>query len=223
MIIVQDIHKSYNNVEVLRGITLSVRRGKVTTIVGPSGAGKTTLLQIVGSLEPVDRGTVMYGDTDITTLKDKELSRFRNKNIGLVFQAHRLLPEFTIMENAMMPALIARTPVRQAEQEARKLLERLGLGHRLNHRPGQLSGGENQRASVARALINHPSIVLADEPTGSLDTENRRQLHRIFFDLRDELGTTFAIVTHDENLAADSDTVIHLRDGLIESIYDARP
>lgn len=223
MIIVQDIHKSYNNVEVLRGITLSVRRGKVTTIVGPSGAGKTTLLQIVGSLEPVDRGTVMYGDTDITTLKDKELSRFRNKNIGLVFQAHRLLPEFTIMENAMMPALIARTPVRQAEQEARKLLERLGLGHRLNHRPSQLSGGENQRASVARALINHPSIVLADEPTGSLDTENRRQLHRIFFDLRDELGTTFAIVTHDENLAADSDTVIHLRDGLIESIYDARP
>lgn len=223
MIIVNDIHKSYNTVEVLRGITLSVRRGKVTTIVGPSGAGKTTLLQIMASLERADSGSVKYGDIDITRLKDRELSAFRNTRIGLVFQAHRLLPEFTILENVMIPALIAHTPRRRAEADARQLLERLGLGARLEHRPGQLSGGECQRASVARALINNPDVILADEPSGSLDSENRRNLHRAFFDLRDELGTTFVIVTHDENLAADSDTVVHLVDGRIESILDARP
>lgn len=220
MITARDIHKSYNQVEVLRGVSLAIRRNRLTTIVGPSGAGKTTLLQIIASLEPADSGSVLYGDTDITRLKDKALSRFRNTRIGLVFQNHRLLPEFSILENTMMPALILGKGRRAAEAEARKLLTRMGLGNRVEHRPAELSGGECQRASVARALINRPDVILADEPTGSLDSENRRQLHRIFFDLRDELGTTFAIVTHDENLAADSDTVIHLKDGLIEKISE---
>lgn len=223
MITVNDIHKSYNTIEVLRGITLSVRSHKLTTIVGPSGAGKTTLLQIMASLERADSGTVRYGDVDITKLNDRELSTLRNTRIGLVFQFHRLLPEFSILENVMMPALIAHTPRDKAAAEARTLLDRLGLGHRLDHRPAQLSGGECQRASVARALINNPDVVLADEPSGSLDSENRRNLHRALFDLRDEFGTTFVIVTHDESLAADSDTVIHLVDGRIQSIIDARP
>lgn len=223
MITVNDIHKSYNTIEVLRGITLSVRSHKLTTIVGPSGAGKTTLLQIMASLERADSGTVRYGDVDITKLNDRELSTLRNTRIGLVFQFHRLLPEFSILENVMMPALIAHTPRDKAAAEARTLLDRLGLGHRLDHRPTQLSGGECQRASVARALINNPDVVLADEPSGSLDSENRRNLHRALFDLRDEFGTTFVIVTHDESLAADSDTVIHLVDGRIQSIIDARP
>jgi len=222
MITVNNIHKSYNAIEVLRGITLSVRSHKLTTIVGPSGAGKTTLLQIMASLERADSGTVRYGDVDITELSDRELSSLRNTRIGLVFQAHRLLPEFSILENVMMPALIAHTPREKAAAAARTLLDRLGLAHRLDHRPAQLSGGECQRASVARALINNPDVVLADEPSGSLDSENRRNLHRALFDLRDEFGTTFVIVTHDESLAADSDTVIHLVDGRIKSIIDAR-
>lgn len=222
MITVNDIHKSYNAIEVLRGITLSVRSHKLTTIVGPSGAGKTTLLQIMASLERADSGTVRYGDVDITELSDRELSSLRNTRIGLVFQAHRLLPEFSILENVMMPALIAHTPREKAAAAARTLLDRLGLAHRLDHLPAQLSGGECQRASVARALINNPDVVLADEPSGSLDSENRRNLHRALFDLRDEFGTTFVIVTHDESLAADSDTVIHLVDGRIKSIIDAR-
>lgn len=223
MIEARDIHKSYNRVEVLRGVSVSLRPGKVTTIVGPSGAGKTTLLQIIASLEPADSGCILFDDVDITRLGDRELSRFRNRNIGLVFQAHRLLPEFSIAENTMMPALIAGRGVAEARADAVALLTRLGLKHRIDHRPTELSGGECQRASVARALINRPGIILADEPTGSLDSENRRQLHQIFFDLRDEVGATFAIVTHDENLAADSDTVIHLKDGLIQSVSDMRP
>lgn len=218
MIAVDNIHKSYNAIKVLRGVTLTVDRGKITTIVGPSGAGKTTLLQIMASLERADSGSVRYGDTDITRLKDKELSAFRNRSIGLVFQQHRLLPEFSILENVMMPALIGHTPRRRAEDDARRLLDRMGLSHRLDHRPAELSGGENQRASVARALVNNPGIILADEPSGSLDSENRQKLHRTFFDLRDDLGTTFVIVTHDESLAADSDTIIHLVDGRVESV-----
>lgn len=222
MIKVVDIRKSYGSVEVLRGISLDIRPHKVTTIVGASGAGKTTLLQIMASLEKADSGHVMYGDTDITRLKDKELSRLRNRSIGLVFQQHRLLPEFSIVENVMMPALIAGEPKRQAQARAADHLKALGLGHRLDHRPGELSGGECQRASVARAIINNPDVVLADEPTGSLDSANRRQLHSIFFDLRDRFGTTFAIVTHDETLTADSDTVIRLADGRIEDIINIK-
>ena len=220
MIQVNDIHKSYNSVEVLKGISLTLEPHKLTTIVGASGAGKTTLLQIMASLEKPDKGTVIYDGVDITALKDKELSKFRNQTIGLVFQQHRLLPEFNILENVMMPALIAGISKRRASEQARKWLERLGLGHRLDHRPNELSGGECQRASVARAMINNPNIILADEPSGSLDSENRRQLHKIFFDLRDELGTTFAIVTHDESLTADSDAVIRMKDGLLEETLE---
>lgn len=215
MIKTADLHKSYNNVEVLRGITIEIPSHRITTIVGPSGAGKTTLLQIVASLEKADSGSVSYDNVDITRLRDAELSRFRNRNIGLVFQQHRLLPEFSILENVMMPALIEGKSYAKAAAEARTWLERLGLEHRLSHRPSELSGGECQRASVARAMINNPKVILADEPTGSLDTANRRQLHRIFFDLRDEFGTTFAVVTHDESLAADSDIVVRMADGRI--------
>lgn len=216
MIRVSDIHKSYNGVEVLRGITLDVAAHKLTTIVGASGAGKTTLLQIMASLEKPDRGEVLYDGKDVTLLGDKALSQFRNRMIGLVFQQHRLLPEFSILENVMMPALIGGMSKGKAREESRRWLTELGLADRLTHRPSQLSGGECQRASVARAMINHPSVILADEPTGSLDSENRLQLHRIFFDLRDRLGTTFVIVTHDESLAADSDSVIRLKDGMVE-------
>lgn len=223
MITVKDIHKSYNKVEVLREISLEIPENRITTVVGASGAGKTTLLQIMASLEKPDRGSVSYGRTDIFRLRDKELSRFRNKNIGLVFQQHRLLPEFSILENVMMPALIGGRSKSQAREEASEWLVRLGLEHRLDHRPSELSGGECQRASVARAMINRPAVILADEPSGSLDSENRLQLHRIFFNLRDEFGTTFVIVTHDETLAADSDVVVRLRDGLIEDILYSRP
>lgn len=221
MIEVIDIYKSYNNVRVLNGVSLSIPAGKITAIVGASGAGKTTLLQIIASLEKADAGRVLFDGKEITRLKDRELSRFRNKTIGLVFQQHRLLPEFTIVENVMMPALIAGISRGKARAMAQKWLEKLGLGDRLKHRPSELSGGECQRASVARAMINDPDVILADEPTGSLDTANRQQLYKIFFDLRDELGTTFAIVTHDESLAADSDRVVRLRDGLIDEIIDA--
>lgn len=220
MIIANNIHKSYGNVEVLRGISLEIPDGKISTIVGPSGAGKTTLLQILASIEKADSGTVTYGRENISKLKDKALSHFRNQNIGLVFQQHRLLPEFNIVENVMMPALIAGKTKNEAKKAATEWLTRLGLADRLTHRPSELSGGECQRASVARAMINNPQVILADEPTGSLDSENRQRLHRIFFDLRDEFGTTFVIVTHDETLAADSDRIIRLKDGMIEEIKD---
>jgi len=212
-----DIHKRFGTLEVLRGIDISVERSAVTSIVGPSGAGKTTLLQILGTLSRPDSGSVRYGDKDVFSLNDRELSRFRNENIGFVFQMHRLLPEFSLEENVAMPALIRGAGRAAAFAEARCLLKFLGLDSRATHRPAQLSGGECQRGAVARALVNKPDIILADEPSGSLDSANRRDLHRLFFDLRDELGATFVIVTHDENLAADSDIIVSMADGLIKS------
>ncbi len=222
MIELRDIHKSYGSVEVLRGISLSVRRGEVMTIVGPSGAGKSTLLQIMGTLDSPDSGEVVYESlsgesTPVHSLKDNRLSRFRNRTIGFVFQLHRLLPEFSLLENVAMPALISGKSISEATAEASGLIEFMGLTSRKDHRPSELSGGEAQRAAVARALVNSPEVVFADEPSGSLDSHNRRQLHQLFFDLRKEFGTTFVIVTHDESLAADSDRTIHLRDGIIES------
>lgn len=222
MIQVKDIFKSYNNIEVLRGINLTIPDNKITSIVGPSGAGKTTLLQIMASIEKADKGSIEYDGKNIISLSDKEISAFRNKKIGLVFQQHRLLPEFTILENVMMPALIGGVAKNVAKSEATKWLTRLGLSDRLDHRPSELSGGECQRASVARAMINGPRVILADEPTGSLDTANRKHLHKIFFDLRDEFGTTFVIVTHDESLASDSDIIVHLKDGKIEKIINSK-
>lgn len=218
MISVHDIHKRFGNLEVLKGISIDVPHGAVTSIVGPSGAGKTTLLQILGTLSRPDSGKVVYDGTDVHTLGDRALSHFRNINIGFVFQMHRLLPEFTLAENVAMPALIAGVPRQEAMSRAAALLEKLGLAARSSHRPSQLSGGECQRAAVARALVNSPKVVLADEPSGSLDSANRRELHRLFFDLRDSLGATFVIVTHDEGLAADSDHIIHMADGRVVEV-----
>lgn len=219
MIKARNIHRSFGSLEVLKGIDLDIAAHRITAIVGPSGAGKTTLLQILGTLDaPAAGGSVMYGNTDVTTLGDARLSRFRNSNIGFVFQQHQLLPEFSIEENVAMPAMIAGLSYSRARAKAAELLRRMGLADRLSHRPAQLSGGECQRAAVARALVNGPEVVLADEPTGSLDSANRLQLHRLFFDLRDQLGATFVIVTHDEGLANDADEVIHLADGLVKNI-----
>lgn len=213
----RNIRKCFGSLEVLKGIDCNIMPGKVTVIVGPSGAGKTTLLQIIGTLLDAEKGAqVIYGQTDVMTLTDNDLSDFRNRNIGFVFQFHQLLPEFTLLENVAMPALIAGKPRKEALAKAAQLLDRLGLAHRTDHRPAQLSGGECQRAAVARALINDPKVILADEPTGSLDSTNRKALHRLFFDLRDNLGMTFLIVTHDETLAADADEIIRLRDGMME-------
>lgn len=217
MIEVRDIHKRFGTLEVLKGVSISVTHSAVTSIVGPSGAGKTTLLQIIGTLARPDRGSVIFDQTDVLAMPDSKLSRFRNSNIGFVFQTHRLLPEFTLAENVAMPALIAGTPHTEAMRHASELLDRLGLGNRTEHRPSQLSGGECQRGAVARALINNPAVILADEPSGSLDSANRRELHRLFFDLRDSTGATFLIVTHDEHLAADSDHIITMADGHIVS------
>lgn len=219
MIEARNIHKHFGTLEVLKGIDIDISPRAVTTILGPSGAGKTTLLQILGTLSAPDAGgCVLYDGTEVTTLGDSRLSAFRNKNIGFVFQSHQLLPEFNIVENVAMPALIAGVGQKAAFAEARRLLDLLGLGHRLSHRPTELSGGEAQRAAVARALVNKPSAILADEPSGSLDSHNRSELHRLFFDLRDTMGATFVIVTHDENLAADSDYVVRMSDGRIDSI-----
>lgn len=215
MIEIHDITKRYGSLEVLRGIDLQVRSAAVTSIVGPSGAGKTTLLQIIGTLIRPDSGTVRYDGTDVQDMSDRALSRFRCSTVGFVFQQHRLLPEFTLQENVAMPALIAGTPRAEAMDRARSLLDHLGLGSRCDHRPAELSGGECQRGAVARALVNRPSVILADEPSGSLDSRNRRELHRLFFDLRDEMGATFLIVTHDEHLAADSDIIVTMADGRI--------
>ena len=212
---IRDINKSYGQLHVLRDICLDIERGEIVSIVGPSGAGKTTLLQVMGSLERPDSGRVLYGDTDIYSLKDKELARFRNAHIGFIFQFHQLLPEFTMLENVAMPALIGGTSRDKAMKRAKELIDYLGLGDRADHRPAQLSGGERQRAAVARALMNNPSVILADEPSGSLDSRNRQDLHRLFFDLRRDMGQTFVIVTHDETLAADTDRVVHMRDGAI--------
>lgn len=215
MIRAVDIHKSFDNLEVLKGIDLTIDDGEVVAIVGPSGAGKTTLLQLLGTLDSPDKGHVYYDDTDIYTLRDRQLAAFRGKNIGFVFQFHQLLPEFNVLENVAMPALIAGVRRSEAFERARKLIDYMGLSQRISHRPAQLSGGERQRAAVARALVNNPSVVLADEPSGSLDSVNRQELHRLFFDLRRDMGTTFVIVTHDNTLAGKADRVITINDGII--------
>ncbi len=215
MIRAVDIHKSFDNLEVLKGIDLTIDDGEVVAIVGPSGAGKTTLLQLLGTLDSPDKGHVYYDDTDIYTLRDRQLAAFRGKNIGFVFQFHQLLPEFNVLENVAMPALIAGVRRSEAFERARKLICYMGLSQRISHRPAQLSGGERQRAAVARALVNSPSVVLADEPSGSLDSVNRQELHRLFFDLRRDMGTTFVIVTHDNTLAGEADRVITINDGII--------
>lgn len=218
MIELTDIHKSFGSVEVLRGISLQVSEHVVTSIVGPSGAGKTTLLQILGTLDRPDSGRVVYDGKDISSLGDARLSAFRNANIGFVFQTHRLLPEFSLLENVMMPALISGKSQKAARQRAEELLVRLGLSDRFTHKPAALSGGEAQRGAVARALVNNPRVVLADEPSGSLDSANRRELHKLFFDLCRDFGTTFVIVTHDESLAADSHCIVRIEDGRISNI-----
>lgn len=215
MIQVNDICKSFDKLQVLKSVSLSIADGEMLTIVGPSGAGKTTLLQIIGSLERPDSGSVIFDGEDITRLKDSRLAAFRNRNMGFVFQFHQLLPEFTLEENVALPALIGGTARGEAIAHARKLLNDFGLSSRLDHRPAQLSGGERQRAAVARALINDPKVILADEPTGSLDSHNRAELYRLFFDLRQATGKTFIIVTHDDTLALSSDRVIRMNDGNI--------
>lgn len=215
MIKLENITKSFGNLQVLKGIDLEIRKGEVASIAGPSGAGKTTLLQIIGTLDRPDGGKVCFDGTDVSQLKEKELARFRNQHIGFVFQFHQLLPEFTAMENIMIPMLIAGQSMQAAGQRAKELLGFMGLAGRASHKPNELSGGEKQRVAVARALANKPSVILADEPSGSLDTHNREELHRLFFSLREEFGQTFVIVTHDESLAAMSDRTIHMVDGRI--------
>ncbi len=222
MLSARDIHKSFDSLEVIRGVDIDIPPSEVMGRVGPSGAGKTTLLQILGTLDRPDKGTLTYNATDILSLSPNKLARFRNRNIGFVFQFHQLLPEFTLLENVAMPALIGGAKRSEAFEEATRLLDTLGLSQRLSHRPTQLSGGECQRAAVARALINKPAIVLADEPSGSLDSHNRTELHKLFFSLRDKLGVTFVIVTHDEQLASDCDRVVHMRDGVITDIITRR-
>ncbi|MBQ3259807.1 MAG: ABC transporter ATP-binding protein [Alistipes sp.] len=215
MIKAQNIHKSFGSLEVLKGISLEVAKGEVVAIVGASGAGKTTLLQILGTLSSADCGTLEIDGTEVTSLGDKTLSRFRNEHIGFVFQFHHLLPEFTALENVCIPAFIAHRDRSEVEARARELLDMMGLAERMNHKPSQLSGGEQQRVAIARALINNPSVLLADEPSGNLDTRNRDEIHRLFFDLRDKLGQTVVIVTHDEGLAAMADRKITMSDGEI--------
>lgn len=209
------ITKSFGPLQVLRGIDLQVNRGEVMAIVGPSGAGKTTLLQIMGTLDRPDHGEVIIDGENVSRLSANKIAHFRNKNIGFVFQFHQLLPEFTAIENVMIPALIGGVSKRDAREKAQQLLDFMGLSDRTEHKPNQLSGGEKQRVAVARALVNHPAVVLADEPSGSLDTHNKEELHRLFFDLRDRLGQTFIIVTHDEGLAMQTDRTIHMLDGNI--------
>lgn len=215
MIKAQNIHKSFGSLEVLKGVSLDVSPAEVVSIVGPSGAGKTTLLQILGTLSPMDSGSLTINGEQIERLNDKQLSDFRNRQIGFVFQFHHLLPEFTALENIMMPALIARRNPKQVEREAAELLKLMNLSERASHKPSALSGGEQQRVAIARALINRPALLLADEPSGNLDTKNRDEIHSLFFRLRDELGQTTLIVTHDEGLAAMADRKISMIDGKI--------
>jgi len=215
MIEVRNIKKSFGSLEVLKGIDLDIEKGKIVSIVGPSGAGKTTLLQIMGTLDKPDSGSVIIDGVDVMKLSDAKRSVFRNKHMGFVFQFHQLLPEFTALENVMMPALIGGTSRREAKKRAEELLAFMGLSDRASHKPNELSGGEKQRVAVARALVNKPDVVFADEPSGSLDSHNKEELHRLFFDLRDQMGQTFVIVTHDEQLANLADRKISMQDGQI--------
>jgi lipoprotein-releasing system ATP-binding protein len=215
MIEIKGVTKSFGDLQVLKGLDLIIYKGEVVSIVGPSGAGKTTLLQIMGTLDKADGGQVWIDGTEVGKLGEKELSAFRNRRIGFVFQFHQLLPEFTALENVMMPALIGGMSHGKAMEQARKMLALLGLADREGHKPAELSGGEKQRVAVARALINNPAVVFADEPSGSLDSRNKEELHRLFFDLREKLGQTFVIVTHDEGLATLTDRTIHMVDGRI--------
>ena len=218
MIQIKGITKNFGELQVLKGIDLVINEGEVVSIVGPSGAGKTTLLQIMGTLDKADTGTVILNGTDVGALKEKELLAFRNRQIGFVFQFHQLLPEFTALENVMMPALIGGVSFSVAQKKAKEMLELLGLSDRSEHKPSELSGGEKQRVAVARALINEPAVILADEPSGSLDSRNKEELHQLFFYLREKLGQTFVIVTHDEGLAQLTDRTIHLVDGKVASL-----
>lgn len=216
MVELEGITKSFGSLQVLKGIDLTIAKGEIVSIVGPSGAGKTTLLQIMGTLDRPDSGRVVLNGTEVNRLNEKALSAFRNKEIGFVFQFHQLLPEFTALENVAIPALIRGESAGNARRKAMEMLELMGLQDRASHKPAELSGGEKQRVAVARALVNRPSAVLADEPSGSLDTQNKEELHRLFFDLRDRLGQTFVIVTHDEGLASKTDRTIHIIDGKIK-------
>lgn len=215
MIDIKDVTKSFGSLKVLKGITLHIDKGEVVSIVGPSGAGKTTLLQIIGTLDKADSGEIRIDGKEISSMSKKHLSDFRNTHIGFVFQFHQLLPEFTALENIMIPAYIAGMSRSEAKKRAMELLQFMGLTDRASHKPNELSGGEKQRVAVARALVNNPAVILADEPSGSLDSKNKAELHQLFFDLRDKFGQTFVIVTHDEELANITDRTIHLRDGVI--------
>ncbi|MBO7193854.1 MAG: ABC transporter ATP-binding protein [Bacteroidaceae bacterium] len=217
MIQIENLTKNFGDLQVLKGVDLTIEKGEIISIVGSSGAGKTTLLQLIGTLDKPTSGTIRFNGEDLARLSNKRLAAFRNKHIGFVFQFHQLLPEFTALENVVIPALIAGRKHSEAEAEAMKLLQDMGLGERAHHKPSEMSGGENQRVAVARALINHPDVILADEPSGSLDSKNKEELHKLFFDLRDRYGQTFVIVTHDEALASYTDRTLRMVDGVIEN------
>lgn len=223
MIDVKGITKSFGSLQVLKGIDLHIDKGEVVSIVGPSGAGKTTLLQIIGTLDKPDDGEISIDGVDVRRLGKKKLSEFRNRHIGFVFQFHQLLPEFTALENIMIPAFISGASRSEAKERAKELLDFMGLSERAGHKPNEMSGGEKQRVAVARALVNNPAVILADEPSGSLDSKNKAELHQLFFDLRDKFGQTFVIVTHDENLASITDRTISMRDGLLEASAQTDP
>ena len=216
MIRVKDIHKSFGSLEVLKGVDLEIQKGEIVSIIGKSGAGKTTLLQIIGTLDKADSGKVEINGVDVSVLSEKELAEFRNKHIGFIFQFHQLLPEFNALENVMMPAMIGRMDWKEAEKRATELLTDLGLGERLTHKPNELSGGEKQRVAAARALMMKPDVILADEPSGSLDEENKRELHKLLKQMQDQYNQTIVIVTHDKELAEISDRVIEMRDGVVK-------